>query len=312
MKQRRAAERVKEEQIAYARLRALVGDFLSLYSVVPETSQYFEYSATNSFKDLASPREGSDFFADAREQIGIVIYPEDQKRLLEVLTKENVMAEIESHGVFSVSYRLMLNGRPRHVQLRAAIVEEKEGPRMIVGIIDIDAHVRQEEEYERRLAQAQREANLDALTGVKNRHAYLETEDRLDRQISEHRVSDFAIVILDVNNLKKVNDTLGHKAGDQYIQEASRIICRVFKRSPIFRIGGDEFVAVVQGADYECIGELMGKMKDHNTKAARTGGIVIACGMAKYEGSLSVAPVFDRADQNMYRNKSDLKDGIIV
>ena len=312
MKQRRAAERVKEEQIAYARLRALVGDFLSLYSVVPETSQYFEYSATSSFKDLASPREGSDFFADAREQIGIVIYPEDQKRLLEVLTKENVMAEIESHGVFSVSYRLMLNGRPRHVQLRAAIVEEKEGPRMIVGIIDIDAHVRQEEEYERRLAQAQREANLDALTGVKNRHAYLETEDRLDRQISEHRVSEFAIVILDVNNLKKVNDTLGHKAGDQYIQEASRIICRVFKRSPIFRIGGDEFVAVVQGADYECIGELMGKMKDHNTKAARTGGIVIACGMAKYEGSLSVAPVFDRADQNMYRNKSDLKDGIIV
>ena len=312
MKQRRAAERVKEEQIAYARLRALVGDFLSLYSVVPETSQYFEYSATSSFKDLASPREGSDFFADAREQIGIVIYPEDQKRLLEVLTKENVMAEIESHGVFSVSYRLMLNGRPRHVQLRAAIVEEKEGPRMIVGIIDIDAHVRQEEEYERRLAQAQREANLDALTGVKNRHAYLETEDRLDRQISEHRVSDFAIVILDVNNLKKVNDTLGHKAGDQYIQEASRIICRVFKRSPIFRIGGDEFVAIVQGADYECIGELMGKMKDHNTKAARTGGIVIACGMAKYEGSLSVAPVFDRADQNMYRNKSDLKDGIIV
>ena len=312
MKQRRAAERVKEEQIAYARLRALVGDFLSLYSVVPETSQYFEYSATSSFKDLASPREGSDFFADAREQIGIVIYPEDQKRLLEVLTKENVMAEIESHGVFSVSYRLMLNGRPRHVQLRAAIVEEKEGPRMIVGIIDIDAHVRQEEEYERRLAQAQREANLDALTGVKNRHAYLETEDRLDRQISEHRVSDFAIVILDVNNLKKVNDTLGHKAGDQYIQEASRIICRVFKRSPIFRIGGDEFVAIVQGADYECIGELMGKMKDHNTKAARTGGIVIACGMAKYEGSLSVAPVFDRADQNMYRNKRDLKDGIIV
>ena len=312
MKQRRAAERVKEEQIAYARLRALVGDFLSLYSVVPETSQYFEYSATSSFKDLASPREGSDFFADAREQIGIVIYPEDQKRLLEVLTKENVMAEIESHGVFSVSYRLMLNGRPRHVPRRAAIAEEKEGPRMIVGIIDIDAHVRQEEEYERRLAQAQREANLDALTGVKNRHAYLETEDRLDRQISEHRVSDFAIVILDVNNLKKVNDTLGHKAGDQYIQEASRIICRVFKRSPIFRIGGDEFVAIVQGADYECIGELMGKMKDHNTKAARTGGIVIACGMAKYEGSLSVAPVFDRADQNMYRNKSDLKDGIIV
>ena len=308
VRQRLAMERVKEEQLAYVRLRALFGDFLSLYSIVPETGQYHEYSATNSFKDLASPREGADFFADSREQIRIVIYPEDQNRLLEVLTKENVLAEIERHGVFSVSYRLMLEGKPHYVQLRAAIVEEKEGPRMIVGISDIDAHVRQEEEYERRLAQAQREANLDVLTGVKNRHAYLETEERLDSQIAEHRVSDFAIVILDVNDLKKINDTVGHKAGDLYLRDACRIICGIFKHSPVFRIGGDEFVAVIQGADYECIEELIGKMKDHNTKAIQTGGIVIACGMSKYDGDANVALVFDRADQKMYENKNELKD----
>ena len=307
VKQRFALERVKEEQIAYARLRALSGDFLGLYSVVPETGEYHEYSATSSFKVLDSPSEGKDFFADAREQVRIVIYPEDQNRLLEVLTRENVMAEIKRHGIFSVGYRLMLEGKPRYVQLRAAIIEEREGPRMIVGISDIDAHVRQEEEYERRLAQAQREANLDVLTGVKNRHAYLETEERLDTQIAEHRVSNFAIVILDVNDLKKVNDTAGHKAGDRYLRDACRIICGIFKHSPIFRIGGDEFVAVIQGADYECIEELIGKMKDHNTKAIHTGGIVIACGMSKYDGDAGVAHVFDRADHNMYENKSDLK-----
>ena len=307
VKQRLAVERVKEEQIAYARVRALAGDFLGLYSVVPETGQYYEYSATSSYKDLASPREGADFFADSREQVRIVIYPEDQNRLLEVLTKENVLAEIERHGLFTVSYRLMLEGKPRYVQLRAAIVEEKEGPRLIVGVSDIDANVRQEEEYERRLAQAQREASLDVLTGVKNRHAYLKTEERLDYRIAEHRVSDFAIVILDVNDLKKVNDTAGHKAGDEYLRDACRIICGIFKRSPVFRIGGDEFVAVIQGADYECIEELIGKMKDHNTKAIQTGGIVIACGMSKYDGDASVAHVFDRADQNMYENKNDLK-----
>ena len=312
VKQRLAVERVKEEQIAYARLRALAGDFLSLYSVIPETGRYHEYSATSSYKELASPREGADFFADSRVQIRIVIYPEDQKRLLEVLTRENVLAEIERHGIFSVSYRLMLEGKPRYVQLRAAIVEEKEGPRLIVGVSDIDAHVRQEEEYERRLAQAQREANLDALTGVKNRHAYLEMEERLDSRIAEHRVSDFAIVILDVNDLKKINDTAGHKAGDQYLRDACRIICGVFKRSPVFRIGGDEFAAVIQGADYECIEELTGKMKDHNTKAIQTGGIVIACGMSKYNGDAAVALVFERADQNMYENKSELKDRYIT
>ena len=120
-------------------------------------------------------------------------------------------------------------------------------------------------------------------------------------------MSNFAIVILDVNDLKKVNDTAGHKAGDQYLRDACRIICGIFKHSPIFRIGGDEFVAVIQGADYECIEELIGKMKDHNTKAIHTGGIVIACGMSKYDGDAGVAHVFDRADHNMYENKSDLK-----
>ena len=44
-------------------------------------------------------------------------------------------------------------------------------------------------------------------------------------------------------------------------------------------------------------------------EALRTGGIVIACGMAKYENDVSVAPVFERADQKMYENKSDLKGG---
>ncbi len=308
VKQRLALERVKEEQISYARLSALAGNFIGLYSVIPDTGHYHEYSATSSFKDLASPKEGTDFFADSRKQVRLVIYPDDQNRLLEMLTKENILAEIERHGIFSVSYRLMLNGKPRHVQLRAALIEEKEGLRLIVGVSDIDAHVRQEEEYERRLAQAQREANLDVLTGVKNRHAYLETEERLDSQIAEHRVSDFAIVILDVNDLKKVNDTAGHKAGDHYLQDACRIICSIFKRSPIFRIGGDEFVAVIQGADYDCIEELIGKMKDHNTKAILTGGIVIACGMSKYNGDTGVALVFERADQNMYENKSDLKN----
>jgi diguanylate cyclase (GGDEF)-like protein len=308
VKQRLAMERVKEEQLAYARLRALAGDFLSVYSVVPETGAYREYTATKSFQELSSPREGADFFADSREQIRVVIYPEDQNRLLEVLTKENVMAEIERHGVFSVSYRLMLHGKPRYVQLRAAIVAEKEGPRLVVGVVDVDAHVRQEEEYERRLAQAQREANLDVLTGVKNRHAYLETEERLDAQIAEHRVADFAIVILDVNDLKKINDTAGHKAGDQHLREACRVICGIFKRSPVFRIGGDEFVTVVQGADYDCIEELIGKMKDHNTRAKNTGGVIIACGMSKFSSDASVALVFDRADQAMYENKTSLKE----
>ncbi len=213
------------------------------------------------------------------------------------------MAEIIRSGIFTLSYRLMMNGKPNYVQIRAAMIEEPEGPRLIVGVNDVDVQVRQEEEYGRRLAQAQKQANIDALTGVKNRRAYLEAEARMDRQIAEHSQPPFAIVMLDVNDLKKVNDTAGHQAGDQYLRDACKTICDTFKHSPVFRIGGDEFAVISQGSDYACIDELVGKMRDHNMEASHTGGITIACGMARFEDDACVASVYERADQSMYEDK---------
>jgi diguanylate cyclase (GGDEF)-like protein len=131
----------------------------------------------------------------------------------------------------------------------------------------------------------------------------------MDRHISEHRQQPFAIVMMDVNDLKKVNDTYGHQAGDQYLHDACAVICDIFKHSPVFRVGGDEFAVISQGKDYANIGELVGKMNDHNAKAQRTGGIVIACGMAEYENDRCVAEVFERADHKMYANKNKLKSG---
>ena len=220
---------------------------------------------------------------------------------------ENVLTEVEQNGLFTLSYRLKTDGEPRYVQLKAAMVEEKEGQRLIVGINDIDAQVRQEEEYGRRLAQARIEANIDALTGVKNRNAYRVYEERLNAQIEMNRAPDFAITILDVNDLKKVNDTEGHKAGDQYLRDACKIICTTFKRSPVFRVGGDEFCVLSQGDDYERLDELIEQMNEHNLDATQNGGIVIALGVARYEHEDKVAPVYERADQNMYENKSELK-----
>ena len=307
MKQRRAAVRMKEEQTAYARLNALTGDFLCVYVVVPETGRYREFSAAKRYEFFAQAKEGQDFFGVTQEAARKFSHPDDLNRFLSVFTRDNVMAEIERRGIFTVSYRLMMDGKPLYVQLKAAAVEEAEGPRLIVGINDIDAQVRQEEAYVKNLAQARIDANIDALTGVKNRHAYLTAEERLNLQIKEHRAPEFAIAILDVNDLKKVNDLQGHEAGDRYLRNACKSICEVFKHSPVFRIGGDEFAVIAQGNDYACIEELVGRVNDRNTEAQRGGGTVIACGMAKYENDETVAPVFERADQSMYENKTELK-----
>ncbi len=308
MKQHAAEMRESEERIAYARMSALAGDFLCVYVVDPETSHYREFSASAGYGSFAQAKEGTDFFATTREAAREFSHPDDLNRFLAVFTKENVMAEIERRGMFTVSYRLMMKGQPRYFQMKAVIVEEKEGQRLIVGMNDIDSQVRQEEKYATHLAKARIEANMDALTGVKNRHAYLMAEERLNGQIAEDPDIKFAITVLDLNDLKKVNDLEGHNAGDQYIREACRMICNTFKHSPVFRIGGDEFAVISQGSDYECIEELTGQMAENNRKALENGGIVIACGMAKRAGEDSVAPVFERADENMYENKTSLKN----
>ena len=165
-----------------------------------------------------------------------------------------------------------------------------------------------EEEYCKRLTKAQIEANIDALTGVKNRNAFRIYEERLNAQIEMHRAPEFAIVIFDVNDLKKVNDNEGHKAGDQFLRDACKIICTTFKRSPVFRVGGDEFVALCQGDDFRRLQELIKQMNNHNEEAIETGGIVIAMGVACYQNDEKVAQVYEQADQKMYENKSYLKD----
>ena len=129
----------------------------------------------------------------------------------------------------------------------------------------------------------------------------------VNAQIEINRAPEFAIIILDVNDLKKVNDNEGHKAGDQYLRDACRIVCTTFKRSPVFRVGGDEFCVLAQGDDYAHLDELVDQMNAHNDDAVENGGIVVALGMARYEKDEKVALVYERADKKMYENKSELK-----
>ena len=301
-------ERIQEERIIYARLHALTGNFVCVYVVDPETGSYREFSAADHYEEsFAQAKSGVDFFNTLREAARVFSHPDDQKRVLSLLTKESIMAEVKRSGIFTLGYRIMTEGKPVHYQLKAAMVEEEEGPRLIVGLNDIDAQVRQEEEYGRLLEQAQTQVNIDALTGVKNKHAYLEMEAHMDRLIARHRPPPFAVVMFDVNDLKRVNDTNGHQFGDQYLKGACRIICDIFKHSPVFRVGGDEFTVISQGSDYEHMEELLAKLRGHNEAALLNGGIVIACGMAKFEDDTCVAAVFGRADHNMYENKNSLK-----
>ena len=159
------------------------------------------------------------------------------------------------------------------------------------------------------IAHVHGQANTDELTGVKSKHAYFKTENELDEQLKNSSLSEFAIVVCDVNGLKKINDTQGHKAGDEYICRACKMICNVFSHSPVYRVGGDEFVALLTGRDYENRSVLMRELHQLSSAHITTDEATVSAGLAEYEPGRdhSVREIFERADAIMYQDKTLLK-----
>jgi len=161
----------------------------------------------------------------------------------------------------------------------------------------------------RALLEAERRiAVRDALTGIGNKYAYTRKEKDVNDAIRNGTAEPFAMVVCDLNRLKQVNDTQGHAAGDELIRKASRFICELYKHSPVYRIGGDEFAIFLQGADYENRDGLLAELDREAEKNTGSDDPVIAAGMAEYEpGDPQVHAVFERADQRMYERKKQLK-----
>lgn len=175
--------------------------------------------------------------------------------------------------------------------------------------IELENLMKVEQIQEVELGTTRRLAYSDPLTGVKNKMAYIDDVNGIDQRISDNFLTDFALVVFDVNDLKKVNDTKGHEAGDQYIKNASTIICNKFKHSPVYRIGGDEFVTFLSGEDFTNCKKLLKEFNEEIHENLKNGDIVISSGFAEFnqQKDKSYLHLFDRADKNMYKCKQKLK-----
>ena len=159
-------------------------------------------------------------------------------------------------------------------------------------------------------------AYADALTSLHNKGAFdICVNNMQSRLNSESSFPEFAVCIFDCNDLKKVNDQNGHDKGDIYLKETAAIICDVFGHSPVFRIGGDEFAAVLLDRDFINREELLRKF-DEECAGKRSSSdeswekIDVARGMAVFdpEEDSSVSDVVRRADRLMYENKWHVKN----
>ncbi|SCZ81662.1 GGDEF domain-containing protein [Pseudobutyrivibrio xylanivorans] len=157
-------------------------------------------------------------------------------------------------------------------------------------------------------------AYQDSLTKVKNKAWYDKTSQRVNEEIEEG-TAEFAIIMADLNYLKKINDTYGHERGNEYIFGACKEMCQIFSHSPIFRIGGDEFVILLEKLDYMNRNTLLAQIElvfgdsANNTSKEPWQRYSVALGMAIYapETDKTIEDVFKRADKTMYENKILMK-----
>lgn len=151
---------------------------------------------------------------------------------------------------------------------------------------------------------------LDVLTGIGNRTSYLNQVKRLDSEIQQNS-ADFSLIIMDVNDLKGINDTYGHEEGDRILIEAGRAIRTVFGADRVFRIGGDEFAALPESVDNQGLSALIEQLQEEISEANAQSPrpevpLEISCGAAIFDPGTDACfrDVFERADKEMYREKA--------
>ena len=166
---------------------------------------------------------------------------------------------------------------------------------------------------DKELGRLSAEALKDPLTGIGNKIAYTKKLDELNRAIKEGK-AEFAVVMVDANGLKVTNDRYGHTAGDTFIKGCCHLMCEAFKHSPVYRVGGDEFVAVLGGEDYVDryikVRELRDTYKhcSHDMNVEPWLRFSAAVGLSVYsKEDKDAEQVFRRADKEMYEEKQVIK-----
>ena len=300
----------QQETITYTQIAERLADHYDLiYYINCETLEYAEYSIKKKSGELKVQDQGTNFFTAAWMNANRLVHAEDRERIRLFLDRDRLISQLEDRRQLTEDYRMIIDGGKTQYT-RMSVTYSSDHSHFIICIENRDEDVRKEQEHLAELSLANEMARRDDLTHTKNKTAYREMESALQSQMEEG-CDPFGIVVCDINGLKVINDTEGHRAGDEYIKASCMLICRTFQHSPVFRIGGDEFVVVLKGRDYENREELISQLRKQVEESVRIGeGPVIATGIAEYQPAAdrTIEDVFNRADVLMYDNKAHLKE----
>ncbi len=158
-------------------------------------------------------------------------------------------------------------------------------------------------------------AYKDALTSVKNLAAFEDYSKKLDSEIQPGMRGEYSVVSFDINHLDEMNKKHGTEMGDAYLVNCCRLICKIFAHSPVFRVGGDEFVTILRDSDYGNRTRLLALFRTQVSKSVHENDNIvdrmsIASGMAEYQNGTDhcVKDVYLRATNKMLENKKEMEN----
>ncbi len=172
----------------------------------------------------------------------------------------------------------------------------------IVSFYDITLEEQQKEELKKL-------ATIDFLTGIYNRHHFHTIlEFQLEKQIRYSESKPFAIMILDLDHFKKINDKYGHLVGDEVLKEFASVIKNNIRKSDFFaRWGGEEFIILVPETTKEHILQFAEKIRllieNHFKNHPNLPKLTVSIGISLYTEGDNITTLLERADQALYNAK---------
>ena len=268
-------------------------------------------------------------FAAGKHHIEFEYYIPETKRYERkiVFLSQN---EKDGHIVACTVLKDMTAIRQEEEDERLALIQLKEAAEQIAqGNLDIkiDCHAKGNVkifaesmqktviELKKRIEYINNLAYLDMLTDTQNNTAYTKEIDRLEYLLAAEQDVKFGVVMFDVNNLKQVNDDQGHEMGDFLIKVVSQNIKETFAPSKVYRIGGDEFVAITYDEEVDKMKAHVNMLEDRIAAYNRLSkhnliyDVSVAVGYTAYQAGRdkNYMEVFNRADDFMYEDKKEKK-----
>ncbi len=207
-----------------------------------------------------------------------------------------------------ISYRLRIitkSGRIKWVNLSSTVAHFKGRNVSLITLVDISEEVRRE----RTLIKL---ATRDQLTGIFNRRALIHDFERLLHQAERYK-TPFSLVIFDIDNFKRVNDTYGHLMGDKALKEVVKAVKKVLRKSDIFgRWGGEEFLVLLPMTLEPYAPAEKIRRTVENCNFCKDLSITISLGATTYREGDTIDSMILRADEALYRAKEQGKNRVVV